>query len=274
MTRKIILIDPNRTFAGKPIGNYNPNNDAFNKRKPNPDPLPDLKGKIDWSKLDLSKVFTMATKENGLTMWDAIERADNAAYIIIPNQVHDRMLVELDFFKTPGIEEGYATRTGTLVIYTKPDTPFSNALTYSWEDSSSKTTYSINVDIPEKFIGKVNSALVIEHPDFDIIQLENNSYEIKAKEEKLFLLENFPKENGNYKYDEQFRIPIGKKLEDLDNTTRYLRRVVGDYIGSACRGYYGFNGFGDGGQNVFLGYRPSGGRGVHVIKKEDIPFSD
>ncbi len=266
MNKKIILLDPNRTFAGKPIGNYNPNNDAFNKRKPNPDPLPDLKGKIDWSKLDLSKVFTMATKENGLTMWDAIERANKEGYIIIPNQVHDRMLVETDFFKTPGIKEGYPAWTGTLVIYTNPDTPFNDNVIYNWEHDN--VFYSISINIPEIYKGKVNSALVIEHPNFNILSLGNNSYEIKLNK-NIFLFENFPRKSGQYRQDKQFRILIVEKSETEDKNIIVLQRIESNYIGTLVRSSLGIAG-----RNVYAIDKPSDFFGVHVIKKEDIPFSD
>ncbi len=240
MSKKIILLDPNRTFAGKPIGNYNPNNDAFNKRKPNPDPL-DLNKKIDWSKL-INKLGSF----HSLNLFELIENANKADYIIVPNSCHDFILTDpnLVIFQNSCVQTAYPAWTGTLVIYNPPDVPFADKLVYSSKDPISKVTYSLNIDIPEKFIGKQNCVLVIEHPDFDIIQLKNNSYKIKANEEKLCLLENFPKEEGWYHTDPKFIIPTGEKIPlsleiiRLDRNRRHLIRSPLEYIGLLARGPY------------------------------------
>ncbi len=267
MARQKPLFDSKRKILGQSIIGYTPNNDAFNKRKPNPDPL-DLNRKIDWSKLDLSKIETMATSTQGLTAWDAIIKAKQEGKIIIPNQVHDRMLVETNFYETPGIKEGYWSWTGTLVIYTKPNTSFNDKLVYNTADNVN-VHYSFIVDIPQQYIGKINSALIINHSDFDILSLGNNQYKLQLNE-NIFLLENFPKQTENwYNYDKQFRIPIGEPIKNQDNFMRYLWKVNSNYIGLLVRGFI-YNRL----KFVDASSEPSDRFGVHVIKKEDIPFSD
>ena len=262
-----IIIDPKRHFCGKPLGVYDPNNDAFRKYKERTDNLPPIgKGKIDWSKLDLSEVETMMTRSAGVPIWDALAKAKERGKIIVPNSVHDRMLVETNHWGTPGIKAGYSAWTGTAIIYEKPDTPFGDSVVYSWE--CDKVNYSITFNIPEQFRGKANCALVVEHPDFELVSLGNNSYELKADEKSISLLENFPKETQKwYHYDERFRIPVGEPLnvQQADNTVRYLWRIAGSYIGLLVRC------LDVGGRQGVDVYRPSNALGVHVISREAAP---
>jgi hypothetical protein len=163
--------------------------------------------------------------------------------------------------------------TGTFVIYEAPDKPFGEKVAYSWEDYSPKMwwpiafKYTFNTSIPEKFRGKKNCALVVEHPDFDLVILGNNHFELKADENSFHLLENFPKKSAKwYNFDERFRIPVGSPKRKNDSMRRLLRRDV-SYVGPVARD---FRDFGDCNRDlwrrVYLDGRPSGGYGVAIIR--------
>jgi hypothetical protein len=270
-----IKIDPKRHCCGKPLGVYDPNNDAFKKYKGPTETPPSGIGKIDWSRLDLNKVETMVTQSNGVAQWDALIKAKEQGKIIIPNQVHDRMLVETEHYKKDDIKAGYAARTGTMIIYESPDKAFGESIVFSWEHDN--VNYSITFSIPEKFRGKTNCALVIEHPDFELVSLGDNNYELKVADGKsISLLVNFPKEGGGkgYEYDEKTRIPSGTSADELtqllgaappQERIRYLYRVAGSYIGLLARSYdvIGWR------QGVYAIDGPSDALGVHVIGPEE-----
>jgi len=266
----MIRIDPKRNFSGKPLGSYDPANDAFAKYKGKTPPANSPNGKIsDWSGLDLNNVETMVQRSAGVTAWDALAEAKKQGKVIVPNSVHDRMLVETEHWKKDSIKAGYAAWTGTAIIYEAPDTPLGEKVVFKWEDDD--VEYSLEFVVPERFRGKENCALLINHPDFEIVPLTGraNSYEIKvADESAIRIVENFGKESQKwYKYDEKTRVPVGDPLDvqQADNTVRYLWRRAGTYCGLLARGYVG------GRQGVDADGGPSVGLGVHVVPLADAP---
>jgi len=210
----------------------------FTKKKKMTSPIVEPAARIDWSRLDLNRVEPLVTEIRAVPARGAIERANRERKIIIPNAVHDRILLETTFWQKPEIKYCYPVWTGTLIVYEAPDTPFGE--TVSFDKRTIDLIGHSSFLVPEKFRGKINSALVVEHPDFDLLEaLGRNGLEVIVKDETaIFLLENFPKEKGWYGFDEKFRIPIGRKLEVLesDNSMRYLSRVVGSYVGLLGRG--------------------------------------
>ena len=219
----------------------------------------------DWPKLDLNQVETMITRANGVPAWEAIERADKEGKIIIPNCVHDRMLVETKHWKKPEINAGYWAWTGTGVIYEAPNKPFGEAVVFIWQNQ--KIDYSVSFTVPKQFQGMENCVLVVEHPDFGFTLVGKNKYELKIKDENLIhLLENFPKEDGWHHYDERLRIPVGEKLDDqqADDSMRYLWRIDNhSYVGLLAR--LGNIGGSSWRQNVGASRWLSDGLGVHSV---------
>jgi len=216
------------------------------KKKPAEEPARGINSerqnaRIDWSKLDLEKVETLVTDENGVPAWEAIERANKEGKIIIPNCVHDRMLVETEHWEKTEIKAGYSAWTGTGVIYESPDKPFGDRVVFGWKDK--QLQYSVSFSVPKQFQGKRDSVLVVEHPDFVFETTGRYQFRLKVRDENLIhLLENFPKENKFYHYDERFRIPIGKKLDgqQVNDSMKYLWRVESaSYVGLLARGYLG-----------------------------------
>ncbi|NYZ73836.1 hypothetical protein H0O00_01715 [Candidatus Micrarchaeota archaeon] len=203
-----------------------------------------------------------------LNIFEALELAKKQGKLIVPNDVHDRILVETD--------KSYTAWTGTAVIYEAPNVPFTDNVSYAWEDG--KMQYSISFDVPQQFIGKRNCALVVEHPDFEIrriskdmaeghndfelIPLGNNNFQLKAAEESVSLLEQFPKKNvfgQRYRCDRKFRIPIDDPKEH-NRSTRYLFRHNAECVDFISRNTAGYEG------RRFVTFQPpSTGLGVAVF---------
>ncbi len=274
-----IHINPKRNFGGKPLGEYNPAQDAFDKFKGIAPPAPAVSQKaVDWSRLDLNKVETMVERNAGVAIWDALAKAKEQGKVIVPNSVHDRMLVETEHYKNDAIKAGYAAWTGTAIIYEEPDKVFGETVTFTWQmeqgtgQNKKNVEYSLTFTVPEKFRGKKNCALLMDHPDFEIVSVvgKANSYELKVTDEaSIQMNESFPKVTQKwYHYDEGTRIPVGEPLDGqaTDNTMRYLWRQAGAYCGLLARGYNI-----DGQRGVYANDRPSYGLGVHAVPLADAP---
>ena len=263
------LLDPNRHFNGKPLGVW-VEKPKPGTQDPKPAPKPGKKpplteplARIDWPKLDLDKVETFITNANGVPAWEAVEQANKEGKIIIPNCVHDRMLMETDHWQKPEIKAGYWAWTGTGVVYEAPGKQFGGRVVFNWQDENVK--YSVSFSVPKQFQGKKDSVLVVEHPDFVFVPKGNNRFELKVKDENLVqLVENFPVKNGWYSYDERFRIPVGNPAESSDSNARHLWRIDGNsYVGLLARCFYYIKG--DYRQNVYANRRLSDRLGVHII---------
>jgi hypothetical protein len=197
------------------------------------------------------QAFSVIEFHERLDFFEALALAKREGKIIVPNDVHDRIQSEM---------EAYSAWTGTFVIYEAPDKPFGEKVVYGWEDGKG-VGYSIRLAVPENFRGKRNCSLVVEHPDFDLVSLGNNLFELKA--DGLNLLENFPKEPAKwYKFDEGFRIPVGSQKRK-NKSLRRLWRLDDSYLGPVARDfddlYYDLR------RDAYLYYRPSGGYGVALF---------
>jgi hypothetical protein len=181
---------------------------------------------------------------DGLHMFQALDLARKEKKLIVPNDVHDRILT--------GKGKRHSTWTGTAVIYESPDEPFAEKVVYSWNDA--KVQYSVAFEVPRPFRGKKNCVLVVEHPDFDLVSLGDNNFQLKAAEGGVSLLEHFPKKHGYwYGCDKTFRIPVGRPKQTGDSSKR-LWRVNYEYVGLVAldsRDYYGDR------RGLDLNYAPS-----------------
>ena len=175
------------------------------------------------------------------------------------HSTYDRILTETNnpvFLNNPPVW------TGTLLIYEAPGRVFGETLVYAWKHDG--VQYSISFNVPDEFRGQRNCALIVQHPDFDLVPAEGNSCKlIVANESMVHLIENFPSQSLNwYQYDGQFGIPIGHPVkQSLDS--RWLWRASGScYIGLVVRVGYDVN-YGCG-VNAYGG--ASGKHGVAVIE--------
>jgi len=189
---------------------------------------------------------------DGLNVFEAVALAKKQGKIIVPNDVHDRILTEID--------KDYTAWTGTSVIYEKPDTSFKDKVVYSWKHDD--VQHSVTFNVPKQFRRKKNCALVVEYPDFEFASLGDNRFELKVAEGYVSLLEHFPKASDKwYEYDERFRIPIGNP-GDKGKSRRCLWRRDGGYVGLVARGGGGWDGVR---RYAGLDGGPSGALGVAVF---------
>ncbi len=202
----------------------------------------------------------------GLNLFEALLVAQRENLLIVPNNIHDRILnetINIELLKQP-----YKCRvwTGTLIIYGAPDKKLGKEVVFSYDNNG--VQYSVSFQIPKQFQEKTNCALVIEHPDFEIrriskdldvledtsrvrvrrtrdrghgprdfelISLGNNNYEIKPLGE-IRLLENFPtKADCWYNPDPETKIPQGEPVKESKDA-RYLWRSHKAYLGALGRG--------------------------------------
>jgi len=164
-----------------------------------------------------------------LNLFQALALAQREGKLIVPNFVHDRILIVTDEKSFP---PNYAVWTGTLVIYEAPNMPFRDKVTSRYKENNE---YSFSFSVPKQLQGKKNCALAIEHPDFEVIAVGNNRYEVKLVDgANVHLIENFPYDTGDYGFDPKTGVPTGKKVTD-SNKKRELWRDYNAYISLLVR---------------------------------------
>ncbi|NYZ73657.1 hypothetical protein H0O00_00785 [Candidatus Micrarchaeota archaeon] len=155
------------------------------------------------------QAFSVIESHKGLNVSEALELAKREKKLIVPNDVHDRILTETD--------SRYVAWTGTAVIYEVPDKPFGEKVIFNWNVDNAQ--YTATFDVPQQFIGKTNCVLVVEYPDFGFVGLGDNRFQLKAAEGAVSLIEHFPKKSNEwYEYDERFRIPTGSPKKEANST--------------------------------------------------------
>ena len=181
-----------------------------------------------------------------LNFFEALALAKQEGRLIVPNDVHDRILTKLTGRKDQKyLEENYPVWTGTLVIYEKPDTPFGEQVVFQ----------GITFIFPEHFRGKRNCVLVVEHPDFDLVDLGHNHYELKVSDEKIHLIENFseakltltgniltgidPEKDYNYYNPHaEIKLPQGEPVAE-SKESRCVWRIDSAYLGPLVQCFRG-----------------------------------
>jgi hypothetical protein len=192
---------------------------------------------------------------DGLYMFQALDLARKEKKLIVPNDVHDRILTET--------KADYHAWTGTVVIYEAPDKPFKDKVVFAWDNNA--VQHQLMFNVPQQFIGKTNCVLVVEHPDFDLVSLGDNNFQLKAAEGRVSLLEHFPKQAGKWhNYDKKFRIPVDSQ-EQRDDSTRYLWRPGAGHVDLVARSC-GYDVYGDSRRRyVVFDVKPQGTYGVAVF---------
>jgi hypothetical protein len=178
-----------------------------------------------------------------MSIFEALDLAKGEGRIIVPNDVH--VAIAARGRKTAS---GYwATWTGTFIAYEAPDVPLGDRILGGWMAliGARVEGFEIGFGVPVEFRGKTNCALVVEHPDFELVDLGGNRFEVRSLEGSVSLVEAFPAENNvYYECDARFGIPAGAR-SGVD-TSKYLARADGAHCG-------------------FVGYGPSDmGSGISV----------
>ena len=160
----------------------------------------------------------------GLNFFEALELARKEDKMIVPNSIHDILLTESKDGIILGKPYSSFKLTGTLVIYEEPDKPFGELVVFNWDRFGSE--YFLSFLVPKQFQGKRSCALVIEHPDFDLVDLGNNRYEIKLVDESnIHLIESFPNKGGWYMPHAETGILQGEPVKE-SNKAIYLWRIL------------------------------------------------
>ncbi len=202
--------------------------------------------------LDPEKVKQVIEFHKKLNFFEALALAQRGGKLIVPNDVHDRILTKTKDHVY--LRANYPVWAGTLIIYEGPNKPFRGEVIFSWEHN--KVQYSISFQIPKQFRGLTNCALIVEHSDFELINLKDNKYELKLLEgANIRLIENFPRKNDWYDPDPETKIPQGEPVRD-SKEARHLWRSYKAYLGPVAR-VYDDSGY-DNGRSVSLYGRPSG----------------
>jgi hypothetical protein len=113
--------------------------------------------------------------------------------------------------------------SGTGIVYAAPG-----------EKIGSKIQFNRLVfNVPKRYQGMRDIALLLEHPDFRIEEVDGV---LTVKGNVIGVTHNFPKRSGLYLTDE-FGIPRGKELfsDDSNPELRHLDRADGEYVGAVVR---------------------------------------
>ena len=174
-----------------------------------------------------------------LNLIQAVELAERTGRLIVPNDI---------ISKIPLAKLSIPTQSGTIVIYEAANKPFGNKITFK----------GLRVSIPKQFQGKVNCALLVEHPDFTIKHMRLTI----PDKSKIHLVKDFPKTNGHYLVDLETGTPTGEQVGPQNDGSRYLLRLGSHYVGSVAR-YVNY--FVDGRRNVYAYYFWSVVSGVALL---------
>ena len=216
------------TSADKPFGRYGPM-DKHEVRKPDVKHQSYLdqarKAREMLKDMAPDKVLQLIEFHKGLNFFQALALAQREEKLIVPHYVHHRIITETAAGGSPNVYK-YFMFTGTLLVCEAPNEPFGKKVVYNLEVVGNNS-YVPYFKIPKKFQGKVNCALVLEHPDFEILEAGDSRYELKSKKgAKIHLVEDFPRKDGIYRGDVQIAVPHGEELEEYQGLLERLSRTL------------------------------------------------
>ncbi|MBI4360797.1 hypothetical protein HY572_03420 [Candidatus Micrarchaeota archaeon] len=193
---------------------------------------------IDWKFTEGEERFRGVTGEH------AVNLANKRGVVLASNKELDRRLVLTREWEDE--QYIYPAWSGTLVVTAPFGVSFGDAVNKANELSrkeDSGITYAFKV--PEKYLGAVNAALVVEHgfdargePVFEFRNEGRNGRLVHVHDERrIHLVKNVPHERGWYVPDPWFGLPVGKLVEPWPDRPRHvgelapwgrgLRRVFG-----------------------------------------------
>ena len=188
---------------------------------PKPKTEPIFKGTksvaVDWTRLDLAKIEVMATSAQGISGLEALQKAKQQGKVIVPSAFHE---IIASMFPTPSVAPppsnivtALPAWTGTVIIYLGHNQQFRERVFLSWERADESNPFltwdhKLIFNVPKKFQGLTNHALVIEHPNFEFI-LNGMDYELKPNNEDNIHAIVFPYHDSNKRYysDQRFGVP-------------------------------------------------------------------
>lgn len=194
---------------------------------------------------NLKNIQILAAYKQRLNFISALKSANEQKFTIAPNTDLDLLLNDSKYSKIfEKMKNGFPAVSGTLIIYAGINQPLPAEIIYE----------NLIFQVPEKFQGKLNCALAINHgfdvfgnPFIDAIENTNaagrpdGTYTIKCDENMLKLIENFPKFSGSYNHVESdFGIPISAIVISPTPNSGYFSRSIIAFIGLLARYYDDF----------------------------------
>ncbi len=200
------------------------------------DPLQFLRDKRDMLRaMTPDQAYHAIDWRTGLRFVEAMAIARETGRLIVPHDVVDDILMKTDY-QVPQIH------SGTVVIYGAPGKPFTNEVVFGL----------VRFSVPEQFRGKTNCALVVECPDFELVERGIWHELVVPDERNLHLVESFPKQGHWYQPDRRFRIPLGDVT--YSNGSKCLWLTDGSsYVGCVSRGFDGPGDYGRSNVTINLG---------------------
>ncbi len=230
-TRPSGLVVPDHALAAGRFSGFKPDLEGVQQARsplvPNLDHLQNLRQTREMLRLmPPEAVLTMMVFHDRLNLFEVVALAKETGKLMVPHGAIDRILTETEY-DLPGVI------TGTMIIFGAPNKPFSDTVVFDNGDH-------IEFSVPVQLRGKRNCALVVEHPDFEIVPLgvRGGHQFVVPDESKLHLLANFPKENCWYgSYDPLFIVPFGVGTKEEHFNSRYLH-AQGQGFGGTRKGAF------------------------------------
>jgi hypothetical protein len=194
----------------------------------------------------------------GVTFIEALKLAEGKR--LISNKEADAILQDEQEYEK--YKDLFYCWTGTLLIYEAPSKPFGDKPFGEFVKDSSTGWI---IDVPKRYQGKKDCALIIEHPHFKIQKGKYDmTFIMPDKDSNLIMLPEFPTGSSWHIPEPSFGIPIGKTINSDEKEARYLYRRDGASIRPLCRYNFDFN---DGRRDVDADRSPYDGRlGVGAVE--------
>ncbi len=158
----------------------------------------------------------LVKRADGVSYRKALELADGKNLVLAPNKRMGKALVETDEWE--GIFEAFACLTGTMTGYKEPGKKLGKFIKYTDTGDGQKYVFPV----PEQYRNEKNMILVVEHPNFSLVQ-DGKNLVVEASD--VVGLAQFPGESDCWYFgDGQFDIPIGKEVSSSYRKARYLWR--------------------------------------------------
>lgn len=186
------------------------------------------------------------TKSNGVDFYSAQYRIkERPGLRFITNKEMDAILNggQLEEFRS-----ALPAWVGTGAFYEAPGKEIGSTIEYK-----SCNNGKVVVEVPKKFQGMKDTALVLEHPEYTLEKGANGLYVFKIHQpDKIQVVENFPDWDGYHNVHERTGIPIRREVSAYNAAARYLWRqdnlpwvgplARGDFVWGAdgCRDVYAY----------------------------------
>lgn len=198
--------------------------------------------------------FITRSTSDGLPFDKLLPAVDEKGLVLVSNK---RLNRAHDERKLEHLSGALICHTGTHTCYVKPDTTFERAAIVVTElEEVAGTRYFIRYTdpqsrkhwlfpIPPDYLGKKDSILVTEHPDYAFILDRKTIITVPAGislRDAVDLVEKFPRKNGHYPVDSKHNIPIS-----LGGDQTFFLGRIDERVGPVDRGHkapYEVNPFG------------------------------